>query len=76
VPFKVNLRQYILEMSLLKRNRRGNYENGASNADTFWFGVLRGGGARGGAGAGGSGSGSGGGAGAEVGLYKLNSVDP
>lgn len=32
----------ILELSLLKRNRRGNYENGCSNADTFWFGVLRG----------------------------------
>lgn len=32
----------VLEVSLLKRNRRGNYENGSSNADTFWFGVLRG----------------------------------
>jgi hypothetical protein len=42
----------ILELSLLKRNRRGNYENGCSNADTFWFGVLRGGGSGGGDGGG------------------------
>ena len=38
----------VLEISLLKRNRRGNYENGASNADTFWYSVVReGGGAKG-----------------------------
>jgi hypothetical protein len=31
----------VLELSLLKRNRRGNYENGSNNAETFWFSVVR-----------------------------------
>ena len=31
----------VLEVSMLKRNRRGNYANGSSNADTFWFGVIK-----------------------------------
>lgn len=26
----------ILELTLLKRSRRGNYANGHTNADTFW----------------------------------------
>ena len=26
----------VLEFSLLKRSRRGNYANGHTNADTFW----------------------------------------
>ena len=30
----------VLEMSLLKRNRRGNYDDGCSNADTFWYSVC------------------------------------
>lgn len=28
-------------MAMLKRNRRGNYEDGKTNADTFWFSLLR-----------------------------------
>ena len=31
----------VLEISLLKRFRRGNYANGKTNADTFWFSILR-----------------------------------
>jgi hypothetical protein len=31
----------VLELCLLKRFRRGNYENGKTNADTFWFSILR-----------------------------------
>jgi len=31
----------VLEISLLKRFRRGNYANGETNADTFWFSILR-----------------------------------
>lgn len=34
--------QGILEVSMLKRNRRGHYSNGATNADTFWFALLSG----------------------------------
>ena len=30
----------VLEISLLKRFRRGNYENGKTNAATFWFSIL------------------------------------
>ena len=30
----------VLELSLLKRFRRGNYENGKTNAATFWFSIL------------------------------------
>jgi len=33
-----------LEVSLLKASRRGRYGAGQSNADTFWFAPLRGGG--------------------------------
>lgn len=29
----------ILNMQLLKRNRRGSYANGSNNADTFWKSV-------------------------------------
>lgn len=32
----------LLEIQLLKRNRRGFYANGGSNADTFWFSLLQG----------------------------------
>ena len=32
----------VLEIQLLKRNRRGFYGNGCSNADTFWFSLLAG----------------------------------
>jgi hypothetical protein len=31
----------VLEMILLKRNRRGAYESGTSNADTFWYALLQ-----------------------------------
>lgn len=34
----------VLEISLLKRYRRGNYENGKSNADTFWYSLCADGG--------------------------------
>ena len=30
----------VLEIQLLKRNRRGQYSNGCTNADTFWFSLL------------------------------------
>ena len=30
----------ILEIQLLKRNRRGQYANGCTNADTFWYALL------------------------------------
>jgi hypothetical protein len=30
----------VLEIQLLKRNRRGQYGNGCTNADTFWFALL------------------------------------
>ena len=30
----------ILEIQLLKRNRRGQYANGCTNADTFWYSLL------------------------------------
>ena len=26
---------------MMKRNRRGNYANGSTNADTFWYSPLR-----------------------------------
>lgn len=29
----------ILHMQLLKRNRRGNYSNSSTNADTYWMSV-------------------------------------
>ena len=32
----------VLEIQLLKRNRRGAYSNGCTNADTFWFSLLAG----------------------------------
>ena len=31
----------VLYITLLKLNRRGNYENGSTNADTFWRSVLQ-----------------------------------
>lgn len=31
----------VLEISLLKRNRRGNYADKTTNADTFWHSVLK-----------------------------------
>jgi hypothetical protein len=31
----------VLEVTLLKRARRGHYEGGGTNADTFWRAVLR-----------------------------------
>ena len=30
----------IVHLQLLKRNRRGHYANGCTNADTFWRGVF------------------------------------
>lgn len=33
--------QGILYLSLLKLNRRGSYQNGCTNADTFWKSLLR-----------------------------------
>jgi hypothetical protein len=30
-------------MQLLKRNRKGNYQDGCTAADTFWFSLLEGG---------------------------------
>lgn len=32
----------VLEITLLKESRRGNYADGETNADTFWRGVLLG----------------------------------
>lgn len=31
----------VLELILLKRNRRGNYADGTTNADTFWRSLLK-----------------------------------
>ncbi|KAL4532079.1 hypothetical protein Ndes2437B_g02505 [Nannochloris sp. 'desiccata'] len=31
----------VLEIVLLKRNRKGNYQDGMTNADTFWKSVLK-----------------------------------
>ena len=31
----------MIEVTLLKRNRRGQYANGCTNADTFWFALFR-----------------------------------
>ena len=31
----------ILHVHMLKRNRRGNYANKCTNADTFWYAVTR-----------------------------------
>ena len=31
----------VLEIIMLKRNRKGNYESGTTNADTFWRSVLK-----------------------------------
>ena len=30
----------VLHIQMLKRNRRGHYANGCTNADTFWRGIL------------------------------------
>ena len=30
----------VLEIALLKKNRRGHYDNGCTNADTFWYSVC------------------------------------
>ena len=32
----------MIEIVLLKRNRRGFYQNGTTNADTFWYSLLAG----------------------------------
>lgn len=32
----------ILHITLLKRNRKGNYQDGCTAADTFWFSLLAG----------------------------------
>lgn len=32
----------IVHIQLLKRNRKGNYANGCTAADTFWFGLFAG----------------------------------
>lgn len=32
----------VLEISLLKRSRRGHYEGGTTNADTYWRAVVKG----------------------------------
>jgi hypothetical protein len=32
----------ILHITLLKRNRKGSYQDGCTAADTFWFGLLAG----------------------------------
>lgn len=31
----------ILHIIMMKRNRRGNYANGSTNADTFWYSPLK-----------------------------------
>ena len=31
----------VLHVVMMKRNRRGSYANGSTNADTFWFSPLR-----------------------------------
>ena len=35
------LEDSILHLVMLKRNRRGNYANNCTNADTFWTSVLQ-----------------------------------
>ena len=35
------LEDSILHLTMLKRNRRGNYANQCTNADTFWKSVLK-----------------------------------
>ena len=35
------LEDRILHLVMLKRNRRGNYANNCTNADTFWTSVLQ-----------------------------------
>ena len=35
------LEDRILHLTMLKRNRRGNYANNCSNADTFWRAVAK-----------------------------------
>ena len=35
------LENSILHLTMLKRNRRGNYANQCTNADTFWRSVLK-----------------------------------
>ncbi len=35
------IENHILHVIMMKRNRRGNYANGATNADTFWYSPLR-----------------------------------
>ena len=35
------IENHILHILMMKRNRRGNYANGATNADTFWYSPLR-----------------------------------
>jgi hypothetical protein len=32
----------VLHIQLLKRNRKGNYQDGCTAADTFWFSLLSG----------------------------------
>ena len=34
------VRDHILEISLLKRSRRGHYDDGETNFNTFWRSVL------------------------------------
>jgi hypothetical protein len=41
-PLRSILQDGVLEMSLLKRNRKGHYEDGTTNADTYWRSVVRG----------------------------------
>ena len=35
------LEDRILHLTMLKRNRRGNYANQCSNADTFWKSIMK-----------------------------------
>lgn len=35
------IRDSILELTLLKRSRRGYYANGHTNADTFWYSLFK-----------------------------------
>lgn len=30
----------MVQLQLLKRNRKGNYQDGCTAADTFWFGLA------------------------------------
>ena len=36
----MNADEHILEIVMLERNRKNHYEDGKTNADTFWYSVF------------------------------------